>query len=69
MVGWPFIQERTTRDGGISGMSMKMQVDINLLQAHYALLEQRLEDHLLIEKNFHDLTLMWMTRLRRLGKK
>tara|TARA_R110000765_G_scaffold157054_1_gene260142 strand:+ start:671 stop:940 length:270 start_codon:yes stop_codon:yes gene_type:complete len=25
-------------------MSMKMQVDINLLQAHYALLEQRLEE-------------------------
>ena len=42
VVRWSFIQERTTRDGGISGM--KMQADISLLQAHYALLEQRLEE-------------------------
>ena len=38
-------------------MSMKMQVDVNLLQAHYALLEQRLdevEDKLaLVQRGIH----------------
>ena len=44
MVRWTQFQIRVARVRGGSGMSLKMQADINLLQAHYAELEQRLDE-------------------------